>query len=278
MPMPTRSFFGRRLAVRWRFFGTFAAEIAFYFVLALVPFLIVTFAVASFAIPKDLHVTEQIGEIVENMLPLGVDIDVAAMLEHARASASKGWLTFGFLLAIWTSFRFMDACIQALHFIARDQGEPAPPLFRRMVWSSLLLLVWMVALVLMALFYILAVPIEKFLAGQGLVSLVSLKIWALARAGVTLGLLFGAFYLTYRTISPRHYAPHGALQSALAASLGWFALSVGFSHLLPTFWRNYHQVYGALGSLIAFLIWAQLNAWVVILAGAWMIRGRPKPV
>lgn len=261
--------------MRWRFLGTFAAEIAFYFVLALVPFLIVTFAVASFAIPTDLHVTDQIGQIVEHMLPPGVDIDIGAMLDHARSSASKGWLTFGFLLAIWTSFRFMDACVNALHFIARDQADAAPTAWKRALWALLLLLVWMVALVLMALFYILAVPIEKFLGGHGLVSAISLKVWALARAGVTVGLLFGAFYMTYHTISPRHLTRHGALQSALLASLGWFGLSVGFSHLLPTFWRNYHEVYGALGSLIAFLLWAQLNAWVVILAGCWMIRGRP---
>lgn len=273
--MPTRSFIGQRLTMRWRFFGTFAAEIAFYFVLALVPFLIVTFAVASFAIPRDLHVTDQIGEIIGHMLPPGVDIDIGAMLDHARTSASGGWLTFGFLLAIWTSFRFMDACVQALHFIARDQGEPGPALWKRVLWAILLLVVWMLALVLMALFFILAVPIEKFLGGHGLVSVVSLKVWAMTRAGVTVGLLFGAFYLTYHTISPRHLAPHGALQAALLASLGWFGLSIGFSYILPTFWRNYHEVYGALGSLIAFLLWAQLNAWVVILAGCWMIRDHP---
>ena len=54
-----------------------------------------------------------------------------------------------------------------------------------------------------------------------------------------------------------------ALLVALLASLGWIGASLGFSLAVPILWGA-ARLYGTLGSLVLFLMWAYLIAWMVM--------------
>jgi membrane protein len=84
-------------------------------------------------------------------------------------------------------------------------------------------------------------------------------------------MLFGATFLTYRLAPiPRVRRGRTAI-AALATPLGWLAVSEGFSEVAPRLWSGAH-LYGSLGSVVLFLLWAYFNAWTILLGSLVLIR------
>lgn len=104
-----------------------AAEVAFFLALSLVPFVGIAIALVGGWLPVGLSAS--IGKVLRGLLPAESPV-AAEVLSWARSSASKGWLTVGFLLAFWSSFRFMSLCLHALGF-CDAAGPPRPRHFVR---------------------------------------------------------------------------------------------------------------------------------------------------
>lgn len=251
-----------------------ATEMAFFLALALVPLVGVAIALVSRWLPLDL--SAPIEEVLRAVLPAASNVASGEVMGWARSSASQGWLTIGFGVALWTSFRFMSLCVRSLSKIV-STGVPQPV----KSWSSagrslLLLVVWIVVLVATALFLLVAPAIESGLLGLPSRSDFWLSAFSALRALLIAGVLFGAFFLTYRVVvGTRVGRPRTAL-AALLASLGWIGASRGFTLAVPVLWKG-TQLYGTLGSVVLFLIWAYVMAWVVLLGGFLLVRPGAKP-
>jgi membrane protein len=245
-----------------------AAEVAFFLALSLVPFVGIAIALVGRWLPAGL--SESIGKVLRNVLP--ADSPAAAeALTWARSSASKGWLTVGFLLAFWSSFRFMSLCLRALGSMISGDVRPSPWTWRSSVRSLLLFAVWMVALVATALFLLAAPAIEHGLLGRSALSDLSSSVFSGLRLLVVPGILFGAIFLTYRVAVGPRAGPWRVARVALAASLAWIVASLGFSLAVPILWGA-ARLYGTLGSLVLLLFWAYLIAWILLLGGVMLSR------
>src|SRR3954465_7977058 len=249
-----------------------AVELAFFLALALVPFVGISIALVSRWIPLDLSASLE--QVLRGVLPTESTAAVSEMVRWARSSTRKGGVTVGFLFALWTSFRFMSLCVRTLgRTIAADAAPPAQG-WRGVARSLLLLAVWSVALVVMACFLLVAPVIEKGLLRLPALSELSLSAFVALRAFFSAGMLFGAIFLTYRVVAGRRV---GALRLALAAvlaALGWIGAILGFSRAVAVLWAA-TQLYGTLGSMVLFLIWAYLDSWILLLGGFLLVRGGP---
>ena len=249
-----------------------AAEMAFFLVLSLVPFIGLSIALVSRWVPLDLGAS--IEEVLHGVLPTQSHADVGEMVRWARSSASQGWLTAGFLFALWTSFRFMSLCVRALGTTISSGLVPPAQGWRGEARSLLLLLVWSVALVATACFLFVAPAIERGLLRLPALSDLSLSVFVALRASLSAGVLFSAIFLTYRVVTGRQVGALRLALAALLATLGWIGASLGFSRVVPVLWGA-TQLYGTLGSVVLFLIWAYLNSWILLLGG-FLLVPRPK--
>ncbi|HEY3205025.1 MAG TPA: YihY/virulence factor BrkB family protein [Thermoanaerobaculia bacterium] len=245
-----------------------AAEVAFFLALSLVPFVGIAIALVSRWLPVGLSAS--IGKVLRGVLPAESPV-AGEVLSWARSSASKGWLTVGFLLALWSSFRFMSLCIHALGSMISGDVRSSAWTWRSTARSLLLLAVWMVALVGTALFLLVAPSIEHGLLGLPALSDLSPSVFTTLRALLVPGILFGAIYLTYRLVAATRVGSFRVALVALLASLGWIGVSLGFSLAVPVLWGA-ARLYGTLGSLVLFLIWAYLIAWILLLGGLLLAR------
>ena len=247
-----------------------AAEMAFFLALSLVPFIGISIALVSRWIP---FLSASIEEVLRGVMPTESQADVGEMVSWALSSASQGWLTAGFLFALWTSFRFMSLCVRTLGTTIADDAAPPAQGWRGVARSLLLLLVWSVALVATACFLLVAPAIEKGLLR--LPALSELPLWAFValRTSLSAGVLFGAIFLTYRVVAGRRVGGFRLVLAALLAALGWIGASLGFSRVVPVLWGA-TQLYGTLGSVVLFLIWAYLNSWILLLGG-FLLMPRP---
>jgi membrane protein len=246
---------------------TAAAEVAFFLALSLVPFVGIVIALVRL-FPAGLSVS--IGKVLHDVLPAESPV-AGEVLRWAGSSASKGWLTVGFLLALWSSFRFVSLCLHALGSMMSGDVRSSAWTWLSSARSLLLLAVWMVALVAMALFLLVAPSIQHGLLGLPALSGLSSSVFSIVRALLVPGILFGAIWLTYRVVAGTQASPLRVALAALLASLGWMGASLGFSLAVPVLWGA-ARLYGTLGSLVLFLIWAYLIAWILLLGGLLLAR------
>jgi membrane protein len=245
-----------------------ATEMAFYLALSLVPLVGVTIALVSRWLPLDLSAS--IEEVLRGVLPAASHVAPGEVLGWARSSASQGWLTVGFVVALWTSFRFMSVCMRSLGTMVSTEVRRPVKAWRSAARSLLLLVVWT------ALFLLVAPAIERGLLRLPKLSELSLSAFAALRALLIVAVLFGAIYLTYRVVIGTRASRLRVALAALLASLGWIGASRGFSLAVPVLWKA-AQLYGTLGSVVLFLIWAYVMAWVLLLGGFLLVRpDRPR--
>src|SRR5512143_3997643 len=193
-----------------------AAEVAFFLALSLVPFVGIAIALVSHF---PIGLSASIGKVLHDVLPAESPVAGEA-LRWASSRASKGWLTVGFLLALWSSFRFMSLCLHALGSMMCGDVRSSAWTWRSNARSLLLLGVWMLALVAMALFLLVAPFIQPA------------SVCSILRVLLIPGILFGAILLTYRMAGTRAGSLRVAVV-ALLASLGWIGASLGFSLAVP---------------------------------------------
>jgi membrane protein len=240
-----------------------AAEVAFFLALSLVPFVGIAIALVSRWLPAGFGAS--IGKVVRDVLPAESPV-AGEVLLWARSSASKGWLTAGFVLALWSSFRFMSLCLHALGSMISGDVRSSAWTWRSTARSLLLLAVWIVALVATALFFLVAPSIQRGLLGLPALSDLSSSVFSALRLLLVPGILFGAIGLTYRVAGGARAGPLRLVLVSLVASLGWIGASLGFSLAVPVVWGA-ARLYGTLGSVVLLLIWAYLIAWILLLGG-----------
>ncbi len=242
--------------------GSYAAEMAFYLALCLVPFLGLTAVAAMAWLPNQLG--EPLADTLIRVFAPEAGLDAAAIAAWVGSVRSSGWLAVGVLIALWGSFRFMVACVKGLSSL----GGAARNLKHRLLSIAsavFLMIVWMAALLLLSFVILVAPALEETLVQGGYLAPGAATAATLSRAMAAVVLLL-TVALTYRAIpglKPRGWLLW--LMAALATG-GWMFAGWIVTKLLPSLWGS-QSFYGALGSFLVFLLWAYVNAWLLLACG-----------
>jgi len=237
------------------------AEIAFFLLLSLFPFLIFLMTLVSYVRMVDVQDSLQ---VLAALMPASAYEILRDIVNETIADRSGTLLSLGVLFALWSSTSGVASLMRGINR-AYDQEETRR--FWRMKAISLgftveLAVVIAVSFILVVLGRILGTRIFQLLGFSD----VSLEIWnygMLAIVTITSTLMFMFFY---------HVAPNCRLRlrevipGAVVASIGWVAVSLAFSYYANNL-GSYSKVYGSLGGIIALLMWMYLSS-ISILMGA----------
>jgi membrane protein len=239
-----------------------AAQLAFYFVLALFPALLFLLALLSY-LPVEPALGTALARL-ETLVPVDVLVILREQIDQALAGERGGLMTFAMLGAIWSSSTAMTAIISALNH-AYDVQE-----FRRW-WHTRLTAIWLT--LALAAFTVVAfalviggVDLARWVASLVGAGDVFAAIWAVAQWPIALVLVIVAVDLVY------HVGPNVELQWAwvtpgsLLATALWLLASIGFKIYLQNF-SSYTAVYGAIGSIIVLMLWFYMSG-LALLVGA----------
>ncbi|MEM1158152.1 MAG: YihY/virulence factor BrkB family protein [Verrucomicrobiota bacterium] len=247
----------------------YAGGIAFFFLLSMVPFLVVTLGLFHVLSPLDL--SEQVVAIVKDLIPQQELLNVRAIVGTAEQAGSKGLLTVTFIFALWTTSSFMGSLTQALHLIfATTEVKHPKSGWRVRLYAFIMVLIWALFITLTALLFLVAPVLEAWLV---LIPEVP-AIHAYFIKGVRLTFLFLMFVIafgaSYRLNAKRVVRTRACIEGGALATLGWMAIGWAFTHWLPALWK--HSVaFGAMGSVFATLMWAFAAAWIVLAGGIWIL-------
>jgi membrane protein len=247
-----------------RIFGR-AAELSYYFLLALFPLLIFMTSALGIVLGSDMGTRQQLFSYLARIMPPSAyQLVNATMLEVSQASGG-GKLSLGLLAALWAASNGMSAITDSLN-VAYDVEEGRPWWKQRLV--AITLTVALSVLIVSALLLVVAGGhiAEGVANAYGFGPAFSIA-WKIIQWPLVLAFMILAFALIY------YFAPDLRKQKwawlTPGAAIGvvlWLLVSLGFRVYLQ-FFDSYSKTYGSLGAVIILMLWLYFTGAAVLFGG-----------
>ncbi|KEZ48046.1 ribonuclease [Metabacillus indicus LMG 22858] len=237
-----------------------SAELAYFFLLSLFPFLIFLITLIAF-LPLS---QDDLLNFLAQYAP-GESIKlIERTLTEIVAGSSGGLLSFGILATLWSASNGINAIVRAFNRAYEVEESRSFIVARGM---AVLLTIAMVFVILVALLLpVFGKELGVFLFSAFGLSDAFLAFWNMARWLVSAVILFIVFTALYFFAPNKRLHIKDVFPGAVFATVGWAAASFAFSYYVSSF-GNYSAAYGSLGGIIVLMSWFYLSGMIIMLGG-----------
>jgi membrane protein len=256
--------FVKRLYKRWSDNAVTdrAAQLAYYFVFALFPFL--SFLVTLAAYLPVQGAVQDLMQRLDALMPEEALAIVQDQLGRLVYVQRPKLLTLSLVLAIWSASRGVDAIRTALN-LAYDVKESRA--FWKTQAMALAITVVGAVLVLVSLTLIaLGGKAGEWLASQVGVQQVYALIWAWLRWPITMALIMFVAAVLYYFLPDVEQEWRFITPGSVIGTLLWLGVTWGFTQYVEHFGK-YDVTYGSIGGIIVLLTWLYLTGLIFLLGG-----------
>lgn len=242
-----------------------AAELSYYFLLALFPFLIFLTSIIGFVLGSGTGTRHALFEYLARIMPPSAFQLIDNTMYEVSSSSGGGKLSFGILAALWAASNGLGAITESLN-TAYDLKETRPWWKQRL--TAIGLTFALSVLIISALVLVVAGgKIAEWLAATYGFGPVFPLAWKTLQWPAVLACMTFAFALIY------YFAPDFREQtwqwltpgSAIGVAL-WLLVSLAFRVYLH-FFDSYSATYGSLGAVIILMLWLYLTGAAVLIGG-----------
>jgi membrane protein len=241
-----------------------AAQLAYYFFLALFPTFLALLALASF-FPVH-NFTDQVTNALGRFAPPEILSLIREQMTNISGGENGGVLSFGFVAALWSSSAALVALIDALNR-AYDIEEARP--WWKVRLTAIGLTIALAVFALAAFTLVVAGPeLAEGLASRFGLGPVFAWTWKIVQWPIAFSLVAFAVGLLY------YFAPDAEQEwvwvspGALLATALWLVGSLAFRFYVMNF-TSYQESYGAVGGVMVLLLWFYLSG-LALIVGAEM--------
>ncbi len=242
-----------------------AAQLAYYFLLALFPLLLFLITLLGYWASAGSELRDQLLSYLATVVPSSAVELINVTLNEVSKEKGGGKLSFGLLAALWAASNGMGAISQTLN-IAYDVEETRP--WWKVRLTSVGLTVLLALLIISALVIVLygGKIADLIAAAIGLGGTFKLA-WQILQGPIVLAFLLTAFGSIYY-IAPNLTNPkwRWITPGSLLAVVLWLLTSLGFRVYLH-FFDSYSATYGSLGALIILMLWFYLTGVAILVGG-----------
>ncbi|UFS72150.1 YihY/virulence factor BrkB family protein [Geomonas sp. RF6] len=239
--------------------STYSAAIAYYLLFALFPFLLFLTTLLGYLPIPDL--SGSIMDALGRMLPGDASKLVQQHIKELFTNKQGGLLSFGFLLALWTSSSALTAIMNVMNRLYEvDEGRP--------FWKVRLIAMFLVVVV--ALFFILSLlammfgpQIGNFVLGIFGMGELEDWVWYIMLAPVILCMLILGVALIYHFTPDVKQSWKWISPGAVLVIPVWILASIGFSFYVNNF-GSYNKTYGSIGAVIGLLMWLYITSFIIL--------------
>lgn len=236
------------------------AQLAFFFLLSIFPLLIFLITLLPY-----LNIAEnQVYDFMANVVPGEIYLLIEETLNDILNQENRQLLSFGLIATIWSASLGMNALIKSLN---RSYGveENRPILIARgmsIITTVLMIFIMLIALVL---------PIFGRQIGLFIFSFFGLETgfletWNTLRFSIPPLIIFVVAAVIYWAAPNVKLNFKSVLAGAAFTSIGWLAVSFGFSVYINNF-ANYSATYGGIGGVIMLMLWLYVSAILLMVGG-----------
>lgn len=240
------------------------AQLSYYLVLSIFPFLIFFLNILSFTS----LVREDVLQSIIIVLPLESQRIIMSLVMETVETSSETLLSLGAITGIWAASKGLMALIRAINK-AYDVEET-----RSYIELRLLAIFFTFALLILLTIVLLTLVFGEVLGSQLFdflgVTLSFLIFWDYFRVLITIASMVLIFALLFK-FSPslrngNRISFKQTLPGAIFSSIGWIITSSFFSYYVNNF-ANYSKTYGSLGGMIVLLIWLYMSSIIIVMGG-----------
>ncbi|MDR7074611.1 YihY/virulence factor BrkB family protein [Fictibacillus barbaricus] len=236
-----------------------AAQLAYYFLLSLFPFLIFLLTLGAFFIKP-----AEALDLLEHYVPSDAMDSVGENLQTVLEGRNGGLLSIGIIATLWSASNAINAVIKTLN---EAYGVEECRGFIKTRLLALFLTIGVVFAFIVALVF----PVFGKMLGNIVFSYLGLdqqfmQIWGVLRWIIS-------FLLISTVVSVLYYlAPCKKLKfteiwyGSLVATFLWQIVSLGFAFYIDHF-GNYSATYGSIGAIIVLMLWFYLTGLVLLSGG-----------
>lgn len=237
-----------------------AAQLAYYFFLALFPALLFIVALTSFLPAQDL-ITRVVG-MLQGVAPQEVITIVTDQLANIANGKQGGLLSFGVIAALWSSSAAMVAIIDALN--RAYDVEDARPWWKQRV-TAVLLTLGVAIFMLLSFGLIVAGPeLADWVASRVGLGSAFAWTWKIVQWPLVFALVATAIGFIY------YFAPDveqdfvWITPGSLLATVLWMLGSLAFRIYVVNF-GSYNETYGAIAGVMVLMLWLYLSGLSIIM-------------
>jgi membrane protein len=242
-----------------------AAQLSYYFLLALFPLLLVLMAILGIFADKGTQLRESLIGYLGQVMPASAGELVQKTVDELSSSAGGGKISVGLLATLWAASNGMGAVSETLNS-AYNVKESRPWWKSRLVAIGLtiaLAILIVAALALLLYGYEIADAVTSWAGLSGVFKIT----WKIAQWPIVLFFILLAFNLIY------YFAPDLKEQEwkwvTPGAAIGvglWLLVSFAFKTYLKYF-NSYSATYGSLGALIIMMLWFYFTGMAILFGG-----------
>lgn len=237
-----------------------AAGLAYYFLLAIFPLLIVGFAIIPFFNISPDQAMDLFSSILPGEIASLFQDNIVGLVETPRG----GLLTVGIIGALWSASNGINAFIKSSNE-AYEVEETRSFIVVRLISLALTvsLIVAVVVAIILPVFGDVILQLVSSITGinSGMETLLQVLRWAISIVILT------AFIMLLYRVAPNKKIPFKhIIPGSVIASVLWQVISLGFSIYVSNF-GNYSATYGSLGGIIILMIWFFLTG-LILMVGA----------
>lgn len=237
-----------------------SAEMGFYLLTALFPFMILLFVIATL-------ISDSMQNLLLNLLtflPRDLEVMITELLLSFKGSLPI--ILTASVLGLWCTSNVISTLTKAMnkyYSVKETRG------FFKLRGMFLLFAVFIIILILLSFsliifsqgthFIVLKVDFLSFLDTKA--------IWNYSRYIAIILVIFITIALMFKTLPNKKLSFRAVAGGALLTTVAWCVTSLGFSYYVNSFSR-YHVIYGSLASVIILTTWVYLTSLVILAGGS----------
>ena len=236
-----------------------AAEISFYLLLFIFPFLIFTIStivyIPTFTLNKSIL-------IMKNIIPESAFNIIISIINSAIENKSLGFLISSFILTLWTSSRLIRTLIRWMNKSYNVKET------RSFIKVSIISFIFTFSILVVIFSSTILLVFGKFI-GYFIFNLIRLDsifiyIWNVLRY------IVGILTIIIIMINLYKYTPNKSLKmkdvipGSIISTLVWLSISFFYSYYANNF-LNYEFIYGSIGGIIVLITWLYLSSWSILI-------------
>lgn len=236
-----------------------AAEVAFYLLLSLFPFLL--FTINALAYIPVIHINRYI-DLLQNIMPTGAFVIANSIIQSAIENRSISLVITSFFLTIWTSSRAVRALIRSINksYNVKETRSYFKIFTIAMIFTIMLLLLIFISII----FLVFGEKLGDFLLDTIGIDKVFLNIWNLWRYLIGVGTIVIIFLCLYIYTPNKQIKLKDAIPGAIIGTISWFLISYIYSYY-ANHYANYEVIYGSIGGIIILITWIYLSSWAILI-------------
>lgn len=237
-----------------------AAQLAYYFLLAMLPLLMLLISIIGFFSIE----TDDILSLISTYVPGGAFTIIQNNLNAILNSQSFGLVSLSTAATLWLSLMGTFAIIRAINAAYRLKGPSLLSMFGKGIIIVLSLLLAIISSLLLPIY---GEPLGAFLFRFIGLDGYFLQLWSWIRWIISFFVIGAILAMIYKVVPNRRTTWKESLPGATLALFTWQAASFGFSFYVSI--SDYSMIYGNLGNLIVLMLWFYLTGFAILLGGEW---------